>query len=341
MHIDLVARVGCYPQWGIADDHHERISRFLADVLPLSGHTFAPGDRICSPVALNIEHVPLASIEHELSEVERAMMRFSAWAELAISTSIDVDPAGFEGRTIVRREDTPNLLHSAAVHRLDEAISALAFSTALAQPGEMLFVYSNFTPVSPAHFHSNLPSASFGRGIVLATEIGWPRIRRLPIRQVVEWLEALNGWSDGIGRGHVGRAVAALSHALSRSIGHNTPLRLMWGMVGLEALYCRGKEGLKSQVSERAQLLLGALSSHKKRIGQLYDYRSSFLHGSLDIPFAQREREDDEDVMQFLWQSDDESSLAVIALLASIQELIARGWHDIEFRTSIVPPATV
>ena len=112
----------------------------------------------------------------------------------------------------------------------------------------------------------------------------------------------------------------------------------MWGMVGLEALYCRGKDGLRAQVSEKAQLLLGVLSSHKKRIGQLYDYRSSFLHGSRDIPFAQREREDDQDAMQFFWQSDDESALAIIALLASIQELVVRNWHELEFRTHIVPP---
>lgn len=158
------------------------------------------------------------------------------------------------------------------------------------------------------------------------------------LRQVFDWLESLDGWSDGIGRGHVGRAVAALSHAVATSRGHNSPLRLMWGMVGLEALYCRGKDGLRAQVSEKAQLLLGVLSSHKKRIGQLYDYRSSFLHGSRDIPFAQREREDDQDAMQFFWQSDDESALAIIALLASIQELVVRNWHELEFRTHIVPP---
>ena len=82
--------------------------------------------------------------------------------------------------------------------------------------------------------------------------------------------------------------------------------------------------------------MLGPIPRSKKHFGQLYDCRSAFLRGSIDMSFAHRERDGDKDAWEFASRSHGEADLAETALLASTQELIRRDWHTIDFTSSLV-----
>jgi hypothetical protein len=145
-------------------------------------------------------------------------------------------------------------------------------------------------------------------------------------------------WTDGIGRTRVGRALAALTHVFEERESLNPGPRLLWALLGLEALYCDGKEGLKAQLIRKAQLLLGPFSSHKKSMSKLYDYRSRFVHGGLDLPISYRYRADDEDAGKFLEEAEDAAAFATVTLLASVQELVRRNWQTLDFDFVMLEP---
>lgn len=62
------------------------------------------------------------------------------------------------------------------------------------------------------------------------------------------------------------------------------------------------------------------------------------MYGARDVPLAHRVREKDDEAWRFIWDVDDEAGLAGIVLLASVQELIRRKWHSVDFAVSLVGP---
>jgi hypothetical protein len=336
MRVELRAQATGYAGRCAIEEHYERISCLLEEVLPLSGRVFAAADGTCGDVRLMIRHIPSDSGELELSNTERLAFSVTPVAILEFTSAIDVDEGSAFKSIRVRQKDKAALLESVAKRRFDEAVATLSLAIAIAHPSRLYLGWLQFLPESLAS-DSKIGWGDVGRGTHIADEIGWPRVRVLEVRKVLEWFEAIPGWNSGVGQCPVGRAVAALSQALAIDRVEGGALSLIWAMVGLEALFCRQREGLKAQLATNVQLLLGRWSAHKKRFGKVYDFRSAFLHGALDVPFAHRIRQEDELAWRFVWDSDEEAGLAMVVLLASVQELIERGWHQLKFTTSIEP----
>jgi len=320
------------------DEHLERLERLRSQLLPLSGRVFASADDLASAAALQIRELEVGGPEVTLEPPMDLICQVTPVAVFEFSTTIEVNPAHLAGSGVtLLGPNKSSALKGIAYKKLDEAIAALAMCTYLAMPDEIHFFPTELLPTQPEHFESIVPSGSIRRAIVIAKEVNWPSIQTLSLQRVVDWVMDVPGWKDGIGRGRVGRGLAAFSHCLSADRGFGSAVGLLWAMVGLEALYCSSHEGLRSQLTERSQLILGPFVTHKKRFGQVYDYRSRFVHGDMDVPFAHRERRDDEDVWSFIWESDDAASLALAALIATLQVLIQQGSHDLAFQTSVVP----
>ena len=103
-------------------------------------------------------------------------------------------------------------------------------------------------------------------------------------------------------------------------------------MMGLEAIYCDGTEGLKKQLFEKASVLFGPLSENRRRIRGLYDFRSAFVHGSKDIPYAFTTDFDDHGVESFQTELFGASSVAFLLLVASLQFMVSKDMNGLDFR---------
>jgi len=132
-------------------------------------------------------------------------------------------------------------------------------------------------------------------------------------------------------QGAVGRAVSAVSHILFDRDASIGVVQLMWVMIGLEALYMHGKEGLAQQLYEKGQVVLGAIREHNKTFRNLYSYRSRFVHGGIDIPLSYSPY----DAVLRYEQVRDEAYATEIAatafLLATLQKMIQMGVHNLDF----------
>jgi len=169
-----------------------------------------------------------------------------------------------------------------------------------------------------------------------AAQRGWPPLTDLPLEMCLRWLQRIPGFSEGVPRGSLGRAVAAMS----RLLGFDRPgyAALMWCMIGLEALYAQGKKGLSDQLFEKAKVLLGAPQTHKKAFRGLYDYRSRFIHGDLDFPLAYTPYDAADAFMDSVLSNYERERLATALLIGTLQAMVSSGRMDLQFRWELASP---
>jgi hypothetical protein len=60
-----------------------------------------------------------------------------------------------------------------------------------------------------------------------------------------------------MGTGRTGRAIAALSRILCGDINASSDMGIAWALLGLEALYADGNQGLSQQILRKSEILLG------------------------------------------------------------------------------------
>jgi hypothetical protein len=113
----------------------------------------------------------------------------------------------------------------------------------------------------------------------------------------------------------------------------------MWAMIGVEAVFAPESAGVLQQLRGGARALLGYSQPAAKLISSMYEFRSRFVHGDLDFEGAASwkdllEEEDGPAVERSRKDIGDALDMAIAILLASIQELIRRGWLGVQFTTT-------
>jgi hypothetical protein len=168
-----------------------------------------------------------------------------------------------------------------------------------------------------------------------ANRYQWPPIAdTLSVRDVWNWMCEIPGIAEGQGQGPAGRALGALSFLFSDL--RSPVLELVWALVGLEAVYGRGSAGIKAQLLEKSELLLGPRSTHKRTFGRMYDFRSRFVHGDIDIPL---EFWDDRSPHVGNFEAEAEASmfLAASMLASTLQQLAIRDRYSLDFAYQLLP----
>ena len=206
----------------------------------------------------------------------------------------------------------------------------------IAKPGALkiaegvVFVDGEYTRTSEG-FYTEFEVAS-----EVSRTRAWPPVTELEIGQVWNWANSLPGFGRGIGEGPIGRALAALAHLAFSDFRQSGPMDLVWALLGLEAIYARGASGIGSQILEKAAVLLGAPENHKHFFAGLYDRRSRFLHGDVDLAFpgcdpVETQRHDS--------QHADSYYAALAMLLATIQQLVLRNEREVRFSYRLDGPS--
>ncbi len=158
----------------------------------------------------------------------------------------------------------------------------------------------------------------------------WPKFENLGIRKTWKWyldIHSSNGL-DEISSSNITRAFNAFSYLYEKSEEIN---KLFWAMVGIEAIYVKGKEGISQQIKEKAQLYLGEIEEFKKRLSKMYEFRSAFIHGSKNFPsfFHFQDALDSYEI--FSSEMFEVLLTAESLLIASIQKIAMEGRQNLEF----------
>lgn len=97
---------------------------------------------------------------------------------------------------------------------------------------------------------------------------------------------ATTGFWTGFGQTNLDRVLNYFSHTFHTDSPSYTFENFMWVMASLEAAYCDTTAAIAEKLRSRATILLPEFKGYftQKRVGQLYEFRSKFMHGSMKIP---------------------------------------------------------
>jgi hypothetical protein len=161
-----------------------------------------------------------------------------------------------------------------------------------------------------------------------AEKIGWPKFDGLTIAQAWDWGLQQKGLLEGFSEDATSRALNAFTHILSIK---DEPLILFWAIVGIEALYVRGRDPKMEQIRERTQVLLGEQISFKKKISEMYNFRSSLIHGDLNFSGPYLLHDATPEIEKYDKALIESTDLAVAVLTATLQQLISKNWKGLSF----------
>ena len=163
---------------------------------------------------------------------------------------------------------------------------------------------------------------------------GWPKFRNLKYQQVINWYNRFNLSFEKIANTKAEIALNAFSYLFEyRS---DITLDLFWSLIGIEALYCSGKEGKAEQIFEKTQVVLGPITDFKKKVKNMYNFRSRLIHGDLFIPSAISKSFSLRDIKDYNEEFSDATIFSVAILTATLQELIYLDMNNLSFKTILV-----
>lgn len=232
--------------------------------------------------------------------------------------------------------DIPSLVASYAVQNLMFEVNTLFLIANVLRPSG-LTVERGFAFVDQT-FHGEVPAffaEDWHRAIRASKKYGWPSLEPLSVVKAWLWLESTACIDAGIARHSVGRALAALSYVAQASLDSESSLNLAWVLLGLEALYCTGSVGLREQLVAKSELVLGRRVENKKAFGAMYDFRSRFLHGDMDLPLRYSEFNAVPDFERHYVDLDDHEGLALAVLISTLQTMIRNDWRALNFHHAL------
>ena len=250
---------------------------------------------------------------------------------IAVDLDVAIDVSAMEA-TVPREWDVASVARSIVQEVFLEMISRLLLAACIAHP-------DGFRTLSAMCNVDGLTTVSDAVAFDLEVEFdveahAWPRPTLLSLRQAYEWLLRLPRYRDGVGKGRLGRAVAALSYIASPT--HQLESEVLWPLIGLEALYCTGKDGLQAQILRKSEVYLGARHEDKKRLNRVYEARSKFVHGQYDLPMAYTAYNATPEYEAVNEELDAAHKFATKVLVATLQKAAAEGRFELEFEYAVV-----
>ncbi len=234
----------------------------------------------------------------------------------------------------VTREDKIGMFRSLVVEELKRKVLYFLILSQLAKPGSIKSlrgdVFVNEKLVSD--FYTILSIHRESRGDI--QNLGWPEYKNLKLEKVWNWFQTNHFSFQRHSKSNTERALNAFTHLFKVSLNDNI-FDLLWALIGIETLYCSGKEGLSEQIFNKTQIVLGELKDYKKRLKQMYDFRSRLVHGDLDIPPNYYDLYDEENE-KFEGSLYDSTVLAVAILTTTLQIMVEENKSSLSFKYILI-----
>lgn len=285
--------------------------------------------------------VPLRHCVKHLKKIDfydKYTIRVDVEASISADAEIMLESYDGSGKYLLPPKQVLALAASVVPLGAAEYLSSILTVALFAKPGAFQALAPLVLAQGKQKTHPWLENAAMGiepTCVELALHHRWPPLTNMSLSKAFAWARSIEGFRDSYAVGRIGRAIGALRYLAVPSRGNET--RIFWAVLGLEALYCRGRgEGLKEQLLAKSELFLGPRTEHKKMFGSLYKYRSAFVHGGCDFPFYNCSKEATEAYERYLNDDDRMTSLAVAILISTLQKAAGQDRKSLEFGYSLM-----
>ena len=184
----------------------------------------------------------------------------------------------------------------------------------------------------------DLSGGSFEAAYYVKEKYGWLELHNIPFSDVVEWMKLTLPSFKMIPENKSSKCLFSLLHIVkSGDFGATT---IVWIFHALETLYdCKPGENF-STLLRRISLLLNLNSNEKnqlkKKLRELYDVRSAFVHGGLEVVHPMRNEFLDKRADDAAWRHMPLADFGTALLIKSIQQVIVKKSTGPIFEESMI-----
>lgn len=166
----------------------------------------------------------------------------------------------------------------------------------------------------------------------------WPTLQFIDPQTVSVWFNRVRTGFGQIPDSPVERAMFAMLH-VCRSSGR--PEDIVWLFYAFESLFQTRVGENYSALHERVCLLLQPDSAQEKHLRKnmraMYDFRSAFVHGGLQIIHPMHNEVMDKRVEKSYGTIVELSQYGTKLLLACLQRYIQENWREVRYKTTVEP----
>lgn len=220
---------------------------------------------------------------------------------------------------------------------IENALYDLFVVVNLAVPSAADFNTLRFVPAGPTP-HEPLSLSAYYLDDYFARSLTWPKLSLLDIESVNRWYKRVRRGVGQVPETPVERAIFALWH-VCRSSGR--PEDIVWIFYGFESLFQTRTGENFSALLDRITLLLEPTEEQigflKKQLRAMYNHRSSFVHGGLQVIHPSHSDSIDPRAQAQYGDIVDLSVFGTRLLVACLQRYVVENWRSVAFKTVIQP----
>ena len=170
------------------------------------------------------------------------------------------------------------------------------------------------------------------RGFLTGSSLFAPRI--LPLSSVVYWYKKLNVGVRQRAESGVEKAIFSVLHICCGA--DVDVVWIIWAFHALEAIYGtkvgEGFTNLVERISTLLELDAQGKGILKKRLREMYDYRSSFVHGGYRVHHPMKNEVMDQRLNEDFSKLLDVSQFGFNLVVLSLQALVENGWYGLKIK---------
>jgi hypothetical protein len=203
----------------------------------------------------------------------------------------------------------------------------------LAVPGACNFYNTEIISSKPYYrTRINLDSYVIELAIKYSKALGWPIIKDIDMGLVCNWLQALKIETNQVAQSRIERVLFAFLHAIHGDVGI---ANIIWLSNALESFYDTPSMEIVKHLRNRAFKWLSLPENNKKAVkkefDKFYNIRSAYVHGTLEILHPLNNEVIDKAVNTQMGKIYDAHQFGLAVLIASIQSLIEKNYHELLF----------
>lgn len=182
-----------------------------------------------------------------------------------------------------------------------------------------------------------LSNGLFEIAIVDSVDGKWPIVGFIDVNKVSDWYWKIRPEMKMLPKNRMEKVVFSILHLARSPI---SAANVIWLFYALEAMFeCKVGENFRT-LCQRIELLLEPNEKQskllRKKLRELYDLRSAFVHGGLEVVHPMDNEILDKSVLESHSKIMNATEYGFQILLASVQKIIGRGWLEPAFEENLV-----
>ncbi|QHW25203.1 hypothetical protein GYN07_13020 [Rhizobium leguminosarum bv. viciae 248] len=275
--------------------------------------------------------------------VRRLRRHFKVMERIEVSTSsaeINRSLSGFSNSPVIVSfnfetnidGDQPRI--NQCIHISEYFLYEIFIAMNIASPSSIDFYSAKILSENYAYRENlNLTNNLFEIAVTDSVSGRWPLIDFLDVKRVFDWYRNIRSEMKMLPENRMEKVIFSMFHLAKSSV---SPMNVVWLFYALESLFdCKVGENFRVLCS-RIELLLQPNEKESKffrrKLRDLYDLRSSFVHGGLEIIHPLGNEMIDNNITGTYHRLMEATEFGFQVLLASVQKTIKEGWSAPQFK---------